>query len=229
LGCAKSNQVPKRRENGRTLQELSSREKSARSVSHPLLALISFIVSFLIARTFTFLRTGVILKAAGYHIHHYWYGIALLAIGGWLGISYDDDRIVTLAAVLYGAGGGLIGDEAGLLLSGNYWTGITYTFIVILVAFVLVTILFRTYSKAISREIEGFTRSRLSLYSGIILAAVSINFLISRNLVVERISIAAAAIGGVIMIAYVVQRIRNRAKQKSETRTAELKIDETAK
>ena len=159
------------------------------------------------------------MKVANYHIHHYFYGIILLAIAGWLGITYDDDRIVTLAAVLYGAGGGLIMDEVGLLLSGNYWTGITYTLIVVLVAFVLVMILFKAYSKAISREIEGFTKSRLSLYSGIILVSVSINFLISRNLLVERISILPTVVGCVIIIAYFAQRARNRTQERSETPT----------
>jgi hypothetical protein len=51
-------------------------------------------------------------------------GIALLAIGGWLGISYDDKETNRVASILYGAGGGLIVDEVGLLLTfNNYWTG----------------------------------------------------------------------------------------------------------
>ncbi len=77
------------------------------------LALIAFIRSFISARAFTSLNPHIVLIGGEYHIHHFWYGLALLAIGGWLGISYENERINRLAEILYGAGGGLIGDEVG--------------------------------------------------------------------------------------------------------------------
>jgi len=147
----------------------------------------------------------------GFHIHHFWYGTILLAIGGWLGITFDEERIVRLAAVIYGAGGGLIGDEVGLLLTfGNYWTGITYTIVIIFVAFVSAVILFMLYSKAISAEIKGFTRSRASFYFGIILAVVSIAFLTTRNSLIARISTVTTIAALIIIVLYVAQRIRTR-------------------
>jgi hypothetical protein len=75
-----------------------------------IIALTSFIASFLIARIFTTLNPNIVLISVDYHIHHFWYGIALLAVGGWLGISYQSEKIDRLAAILFGAGGGLIGD-----------------------------------------------------------------------------------------------------------------------
>ncbi|MGD0979534.1 MAG: hypothetical protein ABR962_10395 [Candidatus Bathyarchaeia archaeon] len=190
--------------------KITSKEKPAGRVSLSLLALISFIASFVIARVFTTI-SGVVLRGAGFHIHHFWYGIILLAVGGWLGISYDEERIVRLAAVLYGAGGGLIGDEVGLLLTfGNYTTGITYTIVVIFIAFVSTVILFMRYSRAISTEIKGFTRSRASFYFGIILAAVSIAFLTTRNSLIARISTVTTIAACIIIIAYIAQRIRIR-------------------
>jgi hypothetical protein len=191
--------------------KITSKERPAGRVSLTLLALISFVASFVIARVFTTISGGVVLRGAGFHIHHFWYGIILLAVGGWLGISHDEERIVRLAAVLYGAGGGLIGDEVGLLLTfGNYTTGITYTIIVIFLAFVSTVILFKRYSRAISTEIKGFTRSRASFYFGIILAAVSIAFLTTRNSLIAYISTVTTIAACIIIIAYIAQRIRTR-------------------
>jgi hypothetical protein len=178
-------------------------------VNLSVLALISFLASFVIARAFTTINPDIGLRGGGLHIHHFWYGIILLAIGGWLGISYNEKRIVRPAAVIYGAGGGLIADEAGLLLTfGNYWTGITYTIVVIFVAFASTLILFKIYSKAISTEFKGFTKSRASLYFGLILAAVSIAFVRTRNFLIASISVATTIVACIIIVAYIAERIR---------------------
>ena len=189
-----------------------SKAKRIERVTLTLLALISFVASFMIARSFTAISGGRgVLMIFGFHIHHFWYGTILLGIGGWLGINFDEERIVRFAAVIYGAGGGLIGDEVGLLLTfGNYWTSITYTFIIIFVAFVCAVILFMLYSKVILAEIEGFTRSRASFYFGIILAAVSITFLTTTNSLVARISTVTTIVALIIIVLYVAQRIRTR-------------------
>jgi hypothetical protein len=81
------------------------------------IALLSFMVAFAAARVFTTFFPSAVLIGNGIHIHHFWFGIALLAVGGWLGISYNDKDTDRLAAILYGAGGGLIVDEVGLLLT----------------------------------------------------------------------------------------------------------------
>jgi hypothetical protein len=194
-------------------------EKPVRRVSLSLLALISFVASFAIARAFTTISPDVVLTSGGFHIHHYWYGIILLAIGGWLGISYNEERIARLSAVIYGAGGGLIGDEVGLLLtSGNYWTEITYTIVVIFLVFISTFILLKRYSSAISAEIKGFTRSRASFYFGIILAAVSIEFLTTAflttgNSLMARISAVTTVSACIIIIAYITHRIRMRHRE----------------
>lgn len=191
--------------------EMAREEKPLRRANLSLLALISFVASFMIARAFTTISPDVVLVGNGFHIHHFWYGIIMLAIGGWLGISYNDERIDRLAAVVYGAGGGLIGDEVGLLLTfGNYWTGITYTIIVVFLAFVSTFILFKRYSRAILAEVEGLTRSKASFYFGIILAGVSIAFITTSNFFVASISAVTAIIVCIIIIAYVAQRIGKR-------------------
>jgi hypothetical protein len=55
------------------------------------LALVSFILSFIVARTFTHFYPNIVLLSGGLHIHHFWYGLALLAVGGWLGINYNEE------------------------------------------------------------------------------------------------------------------------------------------
>ena len=189
--------------------KITSEEKSVGRANLSWLALISFVASFAIARIFTTISRNVVLRVGGFHIHHFLYGIILLAIGGWLGISYNEERITRVAAVLYGAGGGLIMDEAGLLVTfGNYWTEITYTIVVIFLAFVFTVILFKRYSKTISAEIRGVTKSRASFYFGIILATVSIAFLFRRNFLLAVIAAATTTVACIIIITYIIQLIR---------------------
>ena len=179
------------------------------------LALVSFIGSFLIARTFTTLSPKTVIITGGIHIHHFWYGLIMLAIGGWLGISYSNERIDRLAAILFGAGGGIIGDEAGLLLTlGDYWTMLTYTVITTFLAIVSVTILLIRYSNAIRKEFSHFTRSNASLYFGVFLAAVSAAIILETDdFTMVIISVLLTAVAFVIILAYFIQRITKKRRR----------------
>src|SRR4030042_2574172 len=96
------------------------------------LAIVSFILSFVVARAFPSFFPNAILISGALHIHHFWFGLVLLATGGWLGINYNYKEIAMLAAILYGVGGGLIVDEVGLLLTfGDYWSGLTWPFFIV--------------------------------------------------------------------------------------------------
>jgi hypothetical protein len=173
------------------------------------LILISFIASFAAARTFTTLCPKVVLVAGELHIHHFWYGMLMMAIGGWLGISYNDTRIDRLAAVIFGAGGGLIGDEAGLLLTfENYWTGLTYTIVTGFLAAMFILFLIARYSKSIVTEFASFTSSSAGLYLGVFLVTISIAFLIDTDnpLVIVASSISAA-MAFLMILAYLIQRL----------------------
>jgi hypothetical protein len=151
------------------------------------------------------------LIAGGFHIHHFWYGLAMVAIGGWLGISYNDDRTSKLASIIYGAGGGLIGDEVGLLLTfGDYRTEITYTIVIIFLTLASTIILLRKYSIIIQREFGSFTRRNISLYLGVFLAAVSIAFVTeTEDIVVTSISIITTLVAVMIILTYFIQKIRS--------------------
>jgi hypothetical protein len=175
-----------------------------------MLALISFIASFMVARLFTTFNPDTVLISGDFHIHHFWYGLALLAIGGWLGITVENDQVNRLAAILFGAGGGLIGDEFGLLLTlEDYWTGITYTFVIIFVTFASMFILIKTYSSIIRREFAEFLSSNASLYLGVFLAAVSVAFSMeTSNVIITTVSILLTIIAVIIVLAYLIQRLR---------------------
>lgn len=184
-----------------------------------ILALVSFIASFVVTRTFTTLNPDIVLVSSGIHIHHFWFGLVLQAIGGWLGISYNDERINRLAAILFGAGGGLIGDEVGLLLTfGNYWSEITYTLIIMFLAIASTSILIIRYSKTITPELTHFLRSNASLYFGVFLAVVSIAFIMETdNALIITISGIASATACAVILAYLVQRIMRRRHDAKDT------------
>jgi hypothetical protein len=179
-----------------------------------ILALISFLGSFGIARTFTTFYPDAVLVGGGFHIHHFWYGLAMLAIGGWLGISVENERVNRVSAILFGAGGGLIGDEVGLLLtleSESYWTEITYTSVILFLAFISMLILLNKYSKIIRTEFTEFVSSNASLYFGVFLTAVSIAFILETdNWIVIAISSVSTIVAWIIILAYFIQLIMKR-------------------
>ncbi len=192
--------------------EINAQENTQERPNLSVLALVSFIASFAVARTFTTFSPGVIVVSGSIHIHHFWFGLVLLAVGGWLGISYNDERINRLAAILFGAGGGLIGDEVGLLLTlGNYWSEITYTLVIMFLAVASTSILIIRYSKTITTELTHFVRSNASLYFGVFLAVVSIAFIMETdNALIIMVSSAASVTACAVILAYLVQRIMRR-------------------
>jgi hypothetical protein len=191
---------------------MTAREKIQEKPNLSILAMISFIASFSVARIFTSLYPRTVMKIGGVHIHHFWYGILLLAVGGWLGISYTSERIDRLAAILFGAGGGLIGDEVGLLLTfENYWGEITYTLVIMFLTFVSMLILVERYHEQIKTEFTQFLRSNASLYIGVFLAAFPIGFILeTNNLTIITISGIVAILGCFIVLVSFVHRIRTR-------------------
>jgi hypothetical protein len=176
-----------------------------------MVALLSFIEAFTVARIFTIVYPEVVWRIGGFHIHHFWYGLVLLAVGGWLGISVESERASRVAAILFGTGGGLIVDEAGVLLTlsaPGYWEEFTYTFVIVLLTVVSMLILLVRYSKVISTEFTQFLRSNASLYIGIFLAAVSAAFILTNNLIITTASSVTTLIAIVLILAYFIHRLR---------------------
>jgi len=179
--------------------------------NYSILALLSFIASFAVARIFTYISPDVVLVGGSFHIHHFWYGLAMLSTGGWIGISYDSERTDRWAAFFFGAGGGLIGDEIGLLLTlGDYWTGITYTAVTILLVLFVVLILITRYSDIIGKNVIHLLHGHPSFYFGVSLVVVSLIFIAERrSVVITDLSTALAFSAGIYIL--VRQLLRKRA------------------
>src|SRR5437016_7499972 len=110
-----------------------SREPPTGPFRHGLtfIATLTFVVSFFGSRLFATLFPNTVVMQGGIHLHHFWYGIALISVAGWMGIAWRNERLYRLYAVLYGLGAGFVGDEVGLLLTfNNYQSELTYLFFV---------------------------------------------------------------------------------------------------
>lgn len=78
--------------------------------------LISFILFFIGARFYSlYIVRSVFFN--GYHIHHFYFGMMLLSIGGMLGILSQKNKYLEIASIFIGGGIGLFADEIGLLLN----------------------------------------------------------------------------------------------------------------
>src|SRR5438093_9245713 len=85
----------------------------------------------------------------GMHVHHYVYGIFILAIAGYLAMIFKGPRATSWIALLYGLGVGLTFDEFGMWFNpsfqrGTRWnTGGLEFVILALVGAALIPLLFR--------------------------------------------------------------------------------------
>jgi len=194
--------------------QITSEEHLKTKPNLSILALISFIIAFIIARIFSNINPNAVLEIGGVHIHHFWYGLVMLAIGGWLGISVENERINRVAAILFGAGGGLIGDQVGILLTLSahaYWADFTYTLVIIFLALVFMLILIIRYNRIIRTEFSEFLLSNASLYFGVFMEVISIAVIFETdNMAVMIASGFFAIVACIIIVTYLIQQFRKR-------------------
>ena len=62
----------------------------------------------------------------GVHIHHYVYGIFILAVAGYLALLFTGDRSRSWIALLYGFGLGLTFDEFGMWINPPFVRGVRW-------------------------------------------------------------------------------------------------------
>ena len=90
----------------------------------------------------------------GYHIHHFYFGILLLSIAGWMAIVGNEYFSKEKLAVMYGVGLGLFMDEIGMLLSeGNYYSRLSYLLGVLLLGILINIIYFPPFWKSVRETI----------------------------------------------------------------------------
>jgi hypothetical protein len=87
----------------------------------PFWVLVGFLPTFLIARLLVATDPGLFLHVRGTHVHHFTYGVIILAIVGFISLV-SPKRAQQWLAVLYGIGLSLAFDEFGmwLKLTSNY-------------------------------------------------------------------------------------------------------------
>jgi len=164
------------------------------------LGLFAFIVSFCGARIFTTLHPHTWVILDGIHVHHFWYGLVMVTVAGWLGIIATVPTHRRLYALVFGLGAGLIGDEVGLLLTfGNYYSELTYVFGVGFIVVALLGLLLTSYRDRLKNDVTGLGTDERLVHIGVIIAGLSVAaFSVSAFLtgsVILVIGVAIAAIG----------------------------------
>ena len=138
------------------------------------IALLGFITAFLAARTFTTFYPHTVVVTSGIHFHHFWYGLAMVVASGWLGIAYNRPALDRVYALVFGLGGGLIGDEVGLLLTfGDYKSDLTYFFVVGVVSFVILATLAVRYGDKLEDDVTSLGAGERLAHVGVAVAALA--------------------------------------------------------
>ncbi|RLE12559.1 hypothetical protein DRJ04_05945 [Candidatus Aerophobetes bacterium] len=140
--------------------------------SIPFIVITSFFFSFLFARLWVILTKadkymhqenttyfGEIVIIKGLHIHHFFYGVVLLCIGGWIALNYREKEIRKIAGLLYGIGLGFFVDEIGFLLTwGEYWSSLTYAVVLLTGVAFLNAVYFTDFWNEVRKNIVLSTR-----------------------------------------------------------------------
>ena len=186
-----------------------SREIAPGALRHGLtfIATLAFLASFFGSRLFATIFPTTVVTQSGIHIHHFWYGIALISAAGWMGIAWRNERLYRLYAVLYGLGAGFLGDEIGLLLTlGNYASELTYLFFVGAISFIIIATLLLRYRVLLERDVVRLAVWERVALLGVFLTGFSIFFAFLSS-GVNLILIPLALLGiGILALTYVRRR-----------------------
>lgn len=89
----------------------------------------------------------------GYHIHHFYFGLALVIFSGWMAVVGSERLSGETLALLFGVGLGLAMDEIGLLLTwGDYYSRATYLLSILLLGVFLNIVFFGDFWRAVRAQ-----------------------------------------------------------------------------
>src|SRR5215467_963860 len=161
------------------------------------IATAAFLLSFFGSRLFATSCPTCVVVGSGIHFHHFWYGIEMLAIVGWLSIAgVRTDRLDRAYALVYGLGLGLIGDEVGLLLTfGNYYSELTYLIFIGAVGLIILGALAVRFGERLKHDFVGIGPWEAMFLAGLFLTGFSTLFF-AFDLTVIGVPLA---IGGILM------------------------------
>lgn len=167
------------------------------------IATIAFVASFFGSRLFATLFPNTIVTQGGIHFHHFWYGIALISVAGWMGIAWRNERLYRIYALIYGLGAGFVGDEVGLLLTfGNYQSELTYLFFIAAISFVIMATLLLRYRSQLEADLLKLSMRERTVMVAVYVIGFSAFFLFLSS-GVSRLGIPIALAGlGVIVYVY---------------------------
>ncbi len=149
-----------------------------RSKEIPFIVTISYLVGFLFIRLSVFIagaaetefaqaakagelpdvafHIGTNIILFGYHIHHFYIGIAMIGIAGWFALVGTNIFSTRQLAVIYGLGLGLFFDEIGLLLTwGDYYSQLSYLLTVFLAGLFLNIVFFHDFWVSVKKNIAN--------------------------------------------------------------------------
>jgi hypothetical protein len=162
------------------------------------LGTLAFMAAFFAARAFAVLNPSVVVVQSGIHFHHFWYGLVMVTLTGWLGIAFNRPRLVRTYAIIFGLGAGLIGDEAGLLLTlGDYESSLTTDFFVGVIGFIILATTLVRYRKIVAKDVIHTTWNERLVYFGISLTGLSVIFFAVNSLTPGAV---LAALGIILVI-----------------------------
>jgi hypothetical protein len=138
---------------------------------------LAFMTGFFAARAFAIQNPNVVVVQGGIHFHHFWYGLGMVTMAGWLGIAFNRPRLLRTYAIIFGLGAGLVGDEVGLLLTfGDYQSSLTTDFFVGVIGFVILATTLVRYRKIVVKDIIHTSWNERLVYLGVNLTGLSVIF-----------------------------------------------------
>lgn len=154
---------------------------------------------FFAARLFAAQNPNIVVVHGGIHFHHFWYGLGMITLAGWLGIAFNRPRLVRTYAIIFGLGAGLIADEIGLLLTlGDYQSSLTTDFFVGVVGFIILASTLVRYRKIVRKDVTHTSWNERLIYIGISLTGLSAIFFAVNSLTS---GVVLASIGVIFIIA----------------------------
>ncbi len=116
--------------------------------------LMAFLPTFVIARAVVYLDLPIFVVVNGTHIHHMTYGIIILAISGYMGLTVRKQYWRPWIAVVYGIGLALAFDEIGMWLSlrDSYWVRQSYDVMLVILALLVIAIGFSDFWQRLERQ-----------------------------------------------------------------------------
>jgi len=182
-------------------------EKSKHPHGLSFLATLAFTAGFFGARIFHTAFPDVVIVSQGIHFHHFWYGLAMMGVAGWLGIAENDNRYNRVYALVFGLGAGFVGDEVGLLLTfGDYYSTLTSDFFVAAVVVLILIALLVRYGKEIRDDVLRASGRERLVQIGVFLAGFSTIFFAFD---LPYVGIALLILGGLLFVWGLAIRRRN--------------------